>query len=53
MDVDMFFILILVFIGCLSILFARIFWMWYRIYKKRHENIDLNVLEGVESGTNS
>ncbi len=39
MDVDMFFILILVFIGCLSILFARIFWMWYKIYKKRREII--------------
>lgn len=37
MDIDILLILVLVFIGCLAILFARLFWMLFKVSKKRSE----------------
>ncbi len=38
MNGDMFLILIIIFALCMFILFARMFWMWYKIFKKRQKN---------------
>lgn len=38
MNGDLFLILIIIFVICLFILFARIFWMWHKILKKRQKD---------------